>query len=150
MCACENYEVERQRHNIQIDYIHPGQLFFLGGIRTHDTLQCLQSRRALYQLSYQGNSAGGGSNLQHNTTRGKPQTTVLWRSILSLSMQEQTGVIKPPMTPNSKPSIYACENYEVERQRHNIQINYTQDSSFFPRKNKELPYLIALWLDRAV
>ena len=27
----------------------------------------LQSRRALYQLSYQGNSVGRGSNLQHNT-----------------------------------------------------------------------------------
>ena len=44
----------------------------LGGIRTHDTLQ---SRRALYQLSYQGNSAVRGSNVQHNTTQGKPQTT---------------------------------------------------------------------------
>ena len=43
-------------------YIHPEQLslFFkektaLGGIRTHDTPR---SRRALYQLSYQGSSAG--------------------------------------------------------------------------------------------
>ena len=36
----------------------------------------LQSRLALYQLSYQGNSAGRGSN--HNTTQGKPQTTVLY------------------------------------------------------------------------
>ena len=54
-----------------------------GGIRTHDTLQ---SKRVLYQLSYQGNSAGRGSNLQHNTRQGKPQTTVLWHSILSLSM----------------------------------------------------------------
>ena len=35
----------------------------------------------------------------------------------------------------------ACENYEVERQRHNKQINYTQDSSFFPRKNKELSWV---------
>ena len=30
------------------------------GIRTHDTLQ---SRRALYQLSYQGNSAGRGTHV---------------------------------------------------------------------------------------
>ena len=37
----------------------------LGGIRTQDTLQ---SRRALYQLSYQGNSAGRGSNLQRTPT----------------------------------------------------------------------------------
>ena len=34
----------------------------LGGIQTHDTLL---SRRVLHQLSYQGNSVGGGSNLQH-------------------------------------------------------------------------------------
>ena len=27
------------------------------------------------------------------------------------------------------PFMSACENYEVERQRHNKQINYTQDSS---------------------
>ena len=54
-----------------------------GEIRTDDILQ---SRRALHQLSYKRNSAGRGSNLQHNTTKGKPQTTVLWQSILSLSM----------------------------------------------------------------
>ena len=29
--------------------------------------------------------------------------------------------------------------YEVERQRHNKQINYTQDSSFFQRKKKSCP-----------
>ena len=32
--------------------------------------------------------------------------------------------------------MYTCENHEVERQRHNKQINYTQDSSFFSRKKK--------------
>ena len=66
----------------QTNQLHPGQLFLfketkkscLGGIRTHDTLQF---RRALYQLSHQGNSAGKGSNLQHNTSQ---------HSILSLSM----------------------------------------------------------------
>ena len=59
----------------QTSQLHPGQLFenrraALGGIRTHDILQ---STRALYQLSYQSNSAGRGSN--HNTTQhiGKPQ-----------------------------------------------------------------------------
>ena len=31
----------------------------------------LLSRRALYQLSYQGNSAGRGSNLQHKTMQDK-------------------------------------------------------------------------------
>ena len=30
-----------------------------------------------------------------------------------------------------------CENYEVQRQRHNKQINYTQDSS----KKEELPWV---------
>ena len=47
--------------------------------QTHDTPL---SRRVLYQLSYQGNSAGRGSNLQHKTMH----TTVLWHSILSLCM----------------------------------------------------------------
>ena len=28
----------------------------------------------------------------------------------------------------------ACINYEVERQRHNRQVNYTQESFFFPRR----------------
>ena len=37
--------------------------------------------------------------------------------------------------------VYVKTIYEVERQRHNKQINYTQDSSFFPRKNKELPWV---------
>ena len=50
-------EVERKRRRAS-----------LGGIRTHDTLQF---RRALYQLSYQGNSAGRGSNLLHNTIQHK-------------------------------------------------------------------------------
>ena len=34
----------------------------LGGIPTHDTLQ---SRRALNQVRYKGNSEGRGLNLQH-------------------------------------------------------------------------------------
>ena len=46
------------------DKLHRGQLNC--GIPTHDTLQ---SRWVLYQLSYQGNSAGRGSNLQHNSTQ---------------------------------------------------------------------------------
>ena len=88
-CLCMSQqlgnEVERQGKARQTSQLHPGQLrrAALGGIRTHDTLQ---SRRALYQLSYQGNSAGRGSNLQHNTTQGKSQTTVLWLSKLSPSM----------------------------------------------------------------
>ena len=68
--ACNN-AVARHKEK-QTSHLHPGQLFFPrdapGWIRTHDTLL---SRRALYQLSYQGNSAGRGSNLQHNTTHLK-------------------------------------------------------------------------------
>ena len=83
----------------QTNQLHPGQLFLfklrrraaLGGIRTHDSLQ---SRRPLYQQSYLGNSAGRSLNLQHTTTQ-RQTTTLLWHSILSLRMQEQTGVIKP-------------------------------------------------------
>ena len=44
---------------------------------------------------------------------------------------------------NTSSSIYhtlfgtiTCENYEVERQRHNKQVEYTQDSSFFPRNKR--------------
>ena len=37
--------------------------------------------------------------------------------------------------------LNVCENYEVERQRHNKQINYTQDSSFFQGKIKSCPRL---------
>ena len=33
------------------------------------------------------------------------------------------------------------QNYEVRRQRHNKQANYTQDSSFFQRKKEELPWV---------
>ena len=70
----------RKAKSQQANQLHPGQLFVskekrravLGGILTYDTLQ---SRRALCQLSYQGNSAGRGSNLQHNTTQGKSCTT---------------------------------------------------------------------------
>jgi hypothetical protein len=35
----------------------------------------------------------------------------------------------------------ARENYKVERQRHYKQVNYTQDSSYFPRKKEELPWV---------
>ena len=65
--TCENYKVERQRHNKQINYTQDSSFFketrraALGVIQTHDTLQ---SRRELYQLSYQGNSAGRGYPLE--------------------------------------------------------------------------------------
>ena len=69
MYTCENYEVERQRHNKQINYTQDSSFF--QGKRRARTRDTLQSRRALYyQLSYQGNSAGRGSNHQHNTTQG--------------------------------------------------------------------------------
>ena len=88
-CMSQQLGNEVERQGKQVNYTQDSSFFSkkrrtaaLGGIRTHDTLQ---SRRALYQLSYQGNSAGRGSNLQNNTTQGKPQTT-LWHSKLSLSM----------------------------------------------------------------
>ena len=34
--------------------------------------------------------------------------------------------------------IDVCVNYEVEMKRHNKQVNYTKDNSYFPRK-KEMP-----------
>ena len=52
-------------------------------------------------MSYQGSSSGRGSNLQHNTTRGKPQTTVLMYGTVnsnSVCTYEQTGVIKPTLS----------------------------------------------------
>ena len=81
-------EVSRQRKANQTLNCTQDNSFFqrkekiaaLGRIRTHNTLL---SRRPLYQLSYQGNSAGRGSN----TTQGKcnPKTTVLWHSTPSLA-----------------------------------------------------------------
>ena len=38
--------------------------------------------------------------------------------------------------------VYTCENYEVERQSHNKQINYTRDSSLFPRKEEGLSWVV--------
>ena len=61
------------------------------------TTLCSLSERS----SYQGNSAGRGSNLQHNTKANLKQLchgTVHSHSVCT----EQTGVIKPPKTPNSK------------------------------------------------
>ena len=76
--VCDNYEIQEGKgHSKQVKlymYAKASSFSFsnekvrtaLVGIRTHDTLQ---SRRALYQLSYQSNSAGRGSNLQHYTTQ---------------------------------------------------------------------------------
>ena len=76
--VCDNYEIQEGKGHSKQDklymYAKASSFSFsnekvrtaLVGIRTHDTLQ---SRRALYQLSYQSNSAGRGSNLQHYTTQ---------------------------------------------------------------------------------
>ena len=62
---------QRQRQGKQVNYTQDNSFFprkrrrvALGGIRTHGGT--LQSRRALYLLSYQGNSVGRSRNLQHN------------------------------------------------------------------------------------
>ena len=64
------YVCENQRGNkAKANQLHPGHSFqkraALGGIRTHDTLQ---SRRAFYHLSYQGNSAGRVSHWNPSLT----------------------------------------------------------------------------------
>ena len=69
VCMSQRLGSEVERQGKQVNYTQDSSFqkrrrVTLGGIRTHDTLQ---SRRALYQLSYQGNSAGTGSNL--NTTQ---------------------------------------------------------------------------------
>ena len=81
-------EVTRQRQIKQLNCTQDNSFFpekgkraALGGIRTHDTLL---SGRALYQLSYQGNSAGRGSNLQHKTLQDKGNLKPLCYSIMAL------------------------------------------------------------------
>ena len=55
-------------------------------------------------------------------------------------LQEAEKIDGKFRTQISTPIIHVkTMRYYIERQRHNKQINYTQDSSFFPRKNKELP-----------
>ena len=95
----------------------------LGGTRTHDTLLSRQS-------------ALSKSTTQHNTTQGKdkPQYSVLWHRKPSLNMYEQTRVIKPPKTPNSKLSI--CINQGVQGKC----ITNKAGQYIFQRK-KELPWV---------
>ena len=73
------HKAARQRQNKQVNYtqvqLKAKGIASLGGIRTHVTLQ---SRRALYQLGYQGNSACRG--LKSTQGKGKPQPAVLWHS----------------------------------------------------------------------
>ena len=72
MCVCvciTQREVSRQRksNNSTTPQLRKEKRAALGEIQIHGTLL---SRQALYQLSYQGNSAGRGSNLQHSATQG--------------------------------------------------------------------------------
>ena len=78
MCQQRGYEVERQGKANKSTT--PRTADALGGIRIQDALL---SRPALYQLSYQGNSAGSCSNLQHKEHL-TPPLHVLWHSIISL------------------------------------------------------------------
>ena len=47
----------------------------------------------------------------------KPQTPLLWHSILSLTMMEQTRVITPTNIPHSKLSTHACVSNEVKEEQ---------------------------------
>ena len=63
----------------QTNQLHRGPLFSQGkkmSCPRWDSNDTVGSRRALYQQSYQGNSAGRGSNLQHNTQRQQCYGTV--------------------------------------------------------------------------
>ena len=90
------------------------------GFGTHNTLQ---SRRALYQLSHQGNSAGRGFESRDTTQHKANLKPLYYGTVNSHSVCRQTGVIKPPKTPNSKPSICMSQQLgnEVERQGKPIQ-----------------------------
>ena len=72
-------EVSRQIKQLNCNLVNSFQLPWVGFEPT-----TLLSRRALYQLSYQGNSAGRGSNPQHKAKA--PQTTVLFHCTLFISM----------------------------------------------------------------
>ena len=68
--ACENNEVERQRHNKQINYVHPGQFFFP---RKNEELLWVwvRFRRTLPtelpgQLSWQGFKSSTQHNIKTN------------------------------------------------------------------------------------
>ena len=71
-----------------------------GGTRTHDTLYSRQSALPTElprQLSWLG------PNLTSHSTPDEQANH-------QLSMKEKAGVMKPPMTPNTKPSIYMFLN----------------------------------------
>ena len=71
-----------------------------GGTRTHDTLYSRQSALPTElprQLSWMG------PNLTSHSTPDEQANH-------QLSMKEKAGVMKPPMTPNTKPSIYMFLN----------------------------------------
>ena len=55
-------------------------------------------------------------------TKERPTSLHPWRS--------------PPSMQNIHATFEPCENYEVERQRYNKQINYTQEGSFLPRPER--------------
>ena len=85
--------------------------------------------RALYQLSYRGSSAGW-AQISHLIVHLHDE-----QANHQLSMKEKAGVMKPPMTPNTKPSIYMFLNEEERKKqaRSNKQgkaTQHTQGSRF--------------------
>ena len=86
----------------QSNTAHPRQSLFLekmscpGGTRTHDTLY---SRQSALPTELPRQFSWLGPNLTSHSTPDEQANH-------QLSMKEKAGVMKPPMTPNTKPSIY--------------------------------------------
>ena len=97
--ACVSTTWQRGRKAKQTTQIHPGQLFLF--------------------KEKKKSCPGWDSNPRHSAVQASSLptelpgqlSTVLWHSTLLLSMQEKTGVIKPP---NSKPSIGMSEELGSE------------------------------------
>ena len=115
--TCVNSEVERERQSKQVNCTQDGsfikELPWVGGIWTHDTLQ---SRRVLYQLrlyqlSYQGNSAGRGSNLQQIKANLKPLCS---GSVCILSL---STLLLPPPSPGSATSLHTAKETHSDHGR---------------------------------
>ena len=84
-CTCNNNEVARQRQSKQENsyFSKEKRTAALGGNPQHSAFQG-SAWQALYQLSFHGNSQLVWVQFFNTTQhKGKPETTVLWHSILS-------------------------------------------------------------------
>ena len=111
---CDNNEVSSQRQTTQQHYTRTGQL--------RDS----NPRHSVVQASALPTELPGklswyiGVRIYNTTAHLKP---LCYGTVYSsLSMQEPTGVIKPPKTPNSQPLDHACSINDVCKGK---QHNYT-------------------------